>query len=381
MDNKFKKYVSDWFLSYYDCSDKQLYVQFHITRLCESRCPHCYFNDLETKKGTLSFEECQCIVDEIVKAAKHLQLKPIIDFTGGDPLLHPKIYDILQYSISHGVSVGLKCNSHQISPLSIKKLQQCNVERIYLSLEGRETVNDSIRGIGDFDRTIKAISLLKEHGFYTRVHMTLSKCNLHEVIPLIEFFINNKFIIDVFSWSRFWSDKNSDLLIDKVEFETILENQLEYLNTIYSSNDFYVCLDNGNIVPRVGFEFKEHIWFPFLYKKGFISFETYEKLSSVCNSVNCTSTRNVYIIDNNGDVAKCRKIAKSTIGNVFEESLLGVIENDSNKKYKELDRFSKCGRCAFYNVCAGCPAMALAKTGDPFNGDPDCFIHTIKTSE
>ena len=91
-----------------------------------------------------------------------------------------------------------------------------------------------------------------------------------------------------------------------------------------------------------------------VYKRqGFISFETYEKLSSVCNSVNCTSTRNVYIIDNNGDVAKCRKIAKSTIGNVFEESLLGVIENDSNKKYKELDRFSKCGRCAFYNVCAG----------------------------
>ena len=312
MDNKLKEYASEWFVSYYDCSTKQLYIQFHITRLCESRCPHCYFNDLESKKGTLSFEECQFVIDEIVKASNHLQLKPVIDFTGGDPLLHPEIYDILQYSSSLGVSVGLKCNSHQISLSSIKKLQQCNVERIYLSLEGLETVNDSIRGKGDFNRTTNAISLLKEHGFYTRVHMTLSKRNLYQVIPLIEFFINNKFIIDVFSWSRFWSDKNPELLIEKIEFETILENQLEYLKKIYSSNDFYVSLDNGKIVPRIGFEFKEHIWFPFLYKKGFINSETYEKLSSVGNSVNCTSTRNVYIIDNNGDVAKCRKIAKKS---------------------------------------------------------------------
>lgn len=378
MDNKFKEYASEWFNFYYECSAKQLYIQFHITRLCESRCPHCYFNVLESKTGTLSFGECLFVIDEIVKASNHLQLKPVIDFTGGDPLLHPDIYDILQYSSSLGVSIGLKCNSHQISLSSIKKLQQCKVERIYLSLEGLEIVNDSIRGKGDFNRTIKAISLLKENGFYTRVHMTLSKYNLHEVIPLIDFFIKNKFIIDVFSWSRFWSDKNPKLLMDKVEFETILEDQLEYLKKIYNSEDFYVCLDNGKIVPRIGFEFKEHIWFPFLHKKGIISSVTYEKLLSICNSVNCTSTRNVYIIDNNGDVSKCRKIAESTIGNIFKDAFLNIVENNLNEKYKEMARYSKCGKCTFFNVCAGCPAMALAKTGSPLNGDPDCFIHTTK---
>ena len=54
------------------------------------------------------------------------------------------------------------------------------------------------------------------------------------------------------------------------------------------------------------------------------------------------------------------------------------IENDFNLKYKEMKQYSKCGKCNFFNVCAGCPAMALAKTGNQFNGDPDCFIHTMK---
>jgi radical SAM protein with 4Fe4S-binding SPASM domain len=378
MDNKLKEYASEWFVSYYNYSVKQLYIQFHITRLCESRCPHCYFNDLESIKGTLSFEECQHVIDEIVTAANRMQLKPLIDFTGGDPLLHPAIYDVLQYGHSLGVSVGLKCNSHQITSSTIEKLRKYSVERIYLSLEGLEIVNDSIRGKGDFNRTIKAIALLKEHGFYTRVHMTLSKHNLNETIPLMEFLIDNKFIIDVFSWSRFWTDRNPELLIEKSEFEVILEKQLAYLNKLYNSDDFYVSLDNGNIVPRIGFEFKEHIWFPFLYKKGFINSSTYESLSSACNSVNCTSTRNVYIIDNNGDIAKCRKIAESKIGNLFVDSLFEIIENDFNLKYKEMKQYSKCGKCNFFNVCAGCPAMALAKTGNQFNGDPDCFIHTMK---
>ena len=378
MDNKLKEYASKWFSLYYEYSANQLYFQFHITRLCESRCQHCYFNDLESIDGTLSFEECKHIIDEIVMASNQLELKPLIDFTGGDPLLHPAIYRILEYSHSKGVSIGLKCNSHQITNISIRKLRQCNVERIYLSLEGLEYVNDSIRGKGDFERTIKAISLLKEAGFYIRVHMTLSKYNINQVIPLMNFFINNKFIIDVFSWSRFWSDSNPELLLDKDEFELAMEEQLEYLNTLYNSEEFYVRLDNSKIVPKIGFEFKEHIWFPFLYKKQFIDISTYETLSKINNSINCTSTRNVYIIDNNGDIAKCRKIKESKIGNIFTNSLIDIIKSDDNCRHEHMKKYSKCGSCKFYNVCAGCPAMSLAKTENRFNADPDCFIHTMK---
>lgn len=378
MHNKLKNYVSNWYTSYYNYAINQMYVQFHITRLCESRCPHCYFNDLELKKGTLSLEECKLIINQIVETSIRMNLKPLIDFTGGDPLLHPSIYDILEYSRNLGVSVGLKCNSHQISDLAIKKLKQCDVERIYFSLEGLEKTNDMIRGKGDFNRTTAAIALLKEHGFYVRVHMTLHKYNLYEVIPLINFFIKNKYIINVFSWSRFWSDKNQDLLIDASEFENILESQLKYLDEIYNSDNFYVNLDNRQRIPRIGFEFKEHIWFPFLYKKGLIDSATYEKLSSICNSVNCTSTRNVYIIDNNGDISKCRKISESRIGNLFQNSLFDIIKSELNLKYKKMNLYSICGKCKFYNVCAGCPAMSLAKTGDCFSRDPDCFIHKMK---
>lgn len=378
MINRLKEYANKWFVSYYEHSVNQLYFQIHITRLCESRCKHCYFNDLELIDSTLSYEECKYIVNEIVLASQKTGLPPLIDFTGGDPLLHPKIYEILEYSKSRGVSIGLKCNSHQITNISIAKLKQCNVERVYLSLEGLENVNDSIRGKGDFKRTTKAIALLKEAGVYVRVHMTLSKNNKDQVIPLMKFFVDNKYIIDVFSWSRLWTDSNPELLIDKSELKEIMEAQLEYLNEMYNTEEFYVQLENGRVIPRIGFEFKEHIWFPFLLKNDCIDLKIYKYLSEKKNSINCTSTRNVYIIDNNGDIAKCRKIKEAKIGNVFKETLVEIIRSENNCKYREMSKYSRCGNCKFYNVCAGCPAMALVKKGNRFNGDPDCFIHEMK---
>ena len=233
--------------------------------------------------------------------------------------------------------------------MSIAKLKQCNVERVYLSLEGLENVNDSIRGIGDFKRTTKAIALLKEAGVYVRVHMTLSKNNKDQVIPLMKFFVDNKYIIDVFSWSRLWTDSNSELLIDKSELKEIMEEQLEYLNEMYNTEEFYVQLENGRVIPRIGFEFKEHIWFPFLLKNDCIDLKIYKYLSEKKNSINCTSTRNVYIIDNNGDIAKCRKIKEAKIGNVFKETLVEIIRSENNCKYREMSKYSRCGNCKFYN--------------------------------
>lgn len=374
MVDKFVEYVEKWYKSYYHYATNQLYVQFHITRLCESRCAHCYFNVLEPIKNTLSLEQCKYVIDNISQAAQDVGRKALVDFTGGDPLLHPDIYQILKYCCEKNISTGLKCNSHMISTSSINMLKECNVERIYLSLEGLENTNDMIRGKGDFNRTIKAISLLKEQGFYVRVHMTISKQNMNDVIELMNFFVDNKFIIDVFSWSRFWSSENSQFLIDWQDFKKMMENQFIYLKKLYNSDDFYVSLENGECVPKIGFEFKEHLWFPFLLKKNIISYKLYEDLSLFRNSINCSSTRHVYIIDNNGDVLKCRKISDMKIGNIFTENFSKMLFNSHNKRCAALIEDSECGKCKYYNVCAGCPAMAYAKNFNRFSKDPDCFL-------
>ena len=96
MSDRFIKYVETWYKSYYQYANSQLYIQFHITRLCESRCPHCYFRELEPIKSTLSFDQCIYVIDSVVQAAHTTGRKALIDFTGGDPLLHPNIYQILE---------------------------------------------------------------------------------------------------------------------------------------------------------------------------------------------------------------------------------------------------------------------------------------------
>ena len=112
-----------------------------------------------------------------------------------------------------------------------------------------------------------------------------------------------------------------------------------------------------------------------MVQSGVIHNEFFKSLSSCNNSVNCTSTRHVYIIDNNGDVLKCRKLSDTKIGNAFKDSFMRIVSNEANKRCEELVNESQCGKCKYFNVCAGCPAMAYVKKNNRFSKDPDCFLN------
>lgn len=268
MRDELRKYVNEWYLQYFTTTEQQLYFQFHITNICEARCKHCYFN--EANIGQNRFVEYSLItqvIDQIVDYAKEKKLKPTIDFTGGDSLLHPQIDNILKYCHIKNVSTGLKCCSNKINNEIIAIFKENNVERVFLSLEGMKPINDFIRGKGDFDRTVNAIGLLKENNFYVRIKMTISKMNKNQIESLMLFLINNNFMIDSFMWARYWSKENKEHCLNKEEYAKILERQLEFLEEIYGQPSFF-RYQQGKKEPRIRYDFKEHLWYPYLETKG-----------------------------------------------------------------------------------------------------------------
>lgn len=374
MNDLLYDYINRWYKDYDKITNSQFYVQFHITKICKNRCKHCYFNEIKSNGEQLytSFNLIKKVVDDIINIASSKKIKPVIDFTGGDPLLHPELEKILWYCSSVGISIGLKCCSSEINKNMVMTFKKYNVERVFLSLEGLSEINDLIRGKKDFDQTIEAISLLKNAGLYIRIKMTISSLNKNQIEPLMLFLINNRFIVDSFMWARYWSEDLNNMMITKKEFLEIMEKQLNFLEYLYSNSNFFIKqLDFFR--PRVLYDFKEHLWYPFLLSKGYISSEVDSMLRLNKYSICCTIPKNVFIIDTNGDLLKCRKMSESNIGNVFQNEFAILLNSVEHRNICNFLKNSECQYCQYINACGGCRAFARSIKGNSFNKDPHCI--------
>ena len=90
-------------------------VAWELTRNCNLDCLHC-----RARAGAgpfdneLSFDECTRIIDDIAAFSS-----PTIIFTGGEPLLRPDIYQIIEYASSKGLRTVIALNGTLVTPGSL----------------------------------------------------------------------------------------------------------------------------------------------------------------------------------------------------------------------------------------------------------------------
>jgi uncharacterized radical SAM superfamily Fe-S cluster-containing enzyme len=83
-----------------------LVMSWNVTRECNMKCSHCYINATDKKlSNELSTEEGKNLMDQICQVSK-----PLLILSGGEPLLRPDIYELIQYGASKGLKMGLGSN-------------------------------------------------------------------------------------------------------------------------------------------------------------------------------------------------------------------------------------------------------------------------------
>jgi MoaA/NifB/PqqE/SkfB family radical SAM enzyme len=161
-----------------------LELDFHLTNKCNMRCRHCVFSSGERTIEEMKFSEVtQCIYD-FAEITSH---KGIINLFGGEVLLRPDIFRIIDVAKSLGLTIGLTTNA-LVSTALISRLKKLNLSRITVDLDGcSPNTHDWLRNkSGDFKRVIEIIKLLVSLKFYTSVNTVLYKKNIHEVINILE---------------------------------------------------------------------------------------------------------------------------------------------------------------------------------------------------
>lgn len=129
-------------------------VVWNCTRTCNLKCVHCY-SDSESKayEGELTTAEALTMVDDL--AAFKV---PVLLISGGEPLLRPDLFEIIEYAGRKGIRCTLSTNGTCIDEVTASRIKEAGVTYVGISLDGVGADHDRFRGVeGSFEKTVKGI--------------------------------------------------------------------------------------------------------------------------------------------------------------------------------------------------------------------------------
>ena len=159
-----------------------------LTHRCNLKCVHCYCNlpanDMEAVQGELRTDEVVNILDQIAEAGSLWLL-----FTGGEPLLRKDFKDLLVYAKKKGFITTLFTNGTLITSDLAAFLADWRPHSIEITLYGAtQKTYESITGMpGSFERCLRGIELLLEHGAPVALKTMVMTLNHDEVFRIKAF--------------------------------------------------------------------------------------------------------------------------------------------------------------------------------------------------
>jgi SynChlorMet cassette radical SAM/SPASM protein ScmF len=126
------------------------------------------------------------LFESILEQAKPLGLASI-KLTGGEPLLHPKISEILDLLCATDIRVIVETNGILCTPEIARQMAACKNPFVAVSLDGADAeTHEWLRGVnGCFEAALEAIRNLVEAGLKPQVIMSLVRRNKDQMEPVV----------------------------------------------------------------------------------------------------------------------------------------------------------------------------------------------------
>lgn len=331
--------------------------QFHITDDCDQRCKHCYIFSEDNDKPiiTMKIEDVKKVFYNCLDMCKKIDRNPHFFITGGDPILHPDFWKILELFKENNIKFGILGNPFHLTDDVCKKLHHYGCTSYQLSIDGLRDTHDYFRKEGSYDITLEKIKCIHNGGMTAGIMTTVSKRNIDEIPSLIDAVV--KYDADIFSFARYCPtslEKSAHMSPD--EYRNLLDKCWNKFEEHKNSNTF--------------FNLKDHLWTLYLYEKGIFKIDPDLDDDVIYDGCNCGNSHMTILP--NGDVYACRRM-ESVIGNALNESLYDIFFSDNMNKYRHYENFEKCSKCELLRFCRGCPAVSYAYTHDFYSEDPQCW--------
>lgn len=147
---------------------RPIHMTVGLTNYCNHKCPWCYINWAQAGKNRIGDEtlikglNASWRIVEAVAEAKEMGLKAVTIVGDGEPLLHPRIAEILDAFGAMGLDIGIFSNLGKASEETLQALvRHCFFIRASIDAASAD-VHQQTHGGGDFETVIANLSRLLE---------------------------------------------------------------------------------------------------------------------------------------------------------------------------------------------------------------------------
>jgi len=146
-------------------------IYYNITYRCNLSCPYCY---APNSHAYISVENNKIIAKKFLE----LQVGSVV-ITGGEPLCHPYLSDIINELITNGIeNISILTNGTIVNDELCDLMRKYSIE-VQISLDGySEETNAPTSGIGNFTKVMKTVTKLESIGVKYSLVNTLTSENI-----------------------------------------------------------------------------------------------------------------------------------------------------------------------------------------------------------
>lgn len=327
-----------------------------LTSQCNLRCLHCY-NESGELENRLSSDTFHRIIDSLSQTEKIS-----VTLSGGEPLLHPCIWDFI--SLVERKTTGkhlMITNATLITKDVAQRLSESDFN-IQVSLNGSvPETHDLLCGTGNFSRTMQGVDNLVSVGMADKILIRgmISEFNKSDILPMIKMLTERgiKTINFAYLTPMGRSMDNFEKMYLSIEEERALRERLE-------NDEEFQCYKEKNsiLLPKEYSGMCPLVWA-----------EMGDKPVPITPR-----------IDSAGNVFICQLFSgeKWAIGNVNETNLPEIIGGSKFNDLIEFLRYSSkymdvCPNCLWQSMCGrGCPALSICN-GSTQATDGACSLRKV----
>ncbi len=322
-----------------------LSVQIDLTNKCNNNCIGCWCNspllgdkamDPETKKKELPFELIKKLIDEL----DEMCVREVYLTGGGEPFMHPKIMDIIEYIKSKGIGCDMSTNFTLINKERAEKLVGLGVDHMNISMWA-----------GTAEIYVKTHPNKKEDDFYRMrdmlIYLGKLKKKERKKKPIINIYnvISNlnydeiKEMIDFAFLVR--ADSVDFTMMDPVEGRTEIlllneEQRCELIEEISKVKN-YVNKKNAEL----GVELRVNALDQFLRRISNENSKEGNYDSNIVDTIPCYAGWTFARVMANGDILSCLKSHLMPISNIYKQSFKKAWYSKKQRLFREKSKCKK----------------------------------------
>jgi len=315
------------------------------TSRCNLNCAHC--RRLDRPDRELTSEQFAAVLDSAAALGK-----PIVVFSGGEPLLRDDWPELADHARGLGLPAALATNGTLIDDTVAEQIASAGFGRVSISLDAADAeTHDAIRGRrGAFEMTMAGIAAMRDAHVPFQINATLTRRNADQLDELYDLAARlgavalHLFLLVPVGCGLHVAATHQ---LSAQRCERILE---------------WVCdrQTQGPLELRA------------------TCAPQYQRIAAQRGLVRpgtrgCLAGTGVLFVSSSGEVFPCGYLPVSC-GSVLDRDL-AAIWRDSHvlAELRDINRLGgKCGRCRYKAICGGCRARAYAATGDYLAAEPAC---------